>query len=119
MEFSKKLGDNLRSYRKKFGYSQDHLAKLLNVERSTISKFETGDREISIIHLNKMADLYGVELESLIEVDTAEYNVGLAYAFRKQGIGEEDLESIASFQKMIKNYLKMEKLLNENEVSAK
>lgn len=118
MELSEIIGANLKSYRNNFGYSQEQLANLLVVDRSTISKYETGEREISIIHLNKLADLYGIELESFMEEDSSKHNVGLAFAFRKQGGENEDLESIACFQKVVKNYLKMEKILKEYEGTA-
>ncbi len=118
MKPAKIIGNNLKNYRDRFGYSQADIAKLLGVERSTISKYESGEREISIVHLNKLSDLYGVEIEDLVAENHEEQNVGLAFVFRKQETEKEDLESIACFQKVVKNYMKMERILKENENTA-
>jgi transcriptional regulator with XRE-family HTH domain len=113
MELAKTLGNNLKCFREKLGYSQSDIAELLGVDRSTISKYELGEREISIINLNKLSDLYGIELEELIMENPVQQNVGLAFAFRKEGLDKEDLESIAGFQKIVKNYIKMDRLMTK------
>ena len=57
------VGDNLKSWRKKFGYTQDTLADYLGIKRENISFYETGEREIPVIHLEKLSDLFGIEPE--------------------------------------------------------
>jgi len=49
------IGKALRLIREKRGYSQDHLADLMNVSRSTISKIENGKFSISIDYLSKLS----------------------------------------------------------------
>ena len=66
MELSKVIGENLKEYRKGFGFSQDQVASFIGVDRSTISLYENAEREIPITHLEKLSDLYAVELEDLI-----------------------------------------------------
>jgi transcriptional regulator with XRE-family HTH domain len=112
MELSKIIGQNLKEYRKNFRYTQDNLAKLLGVDRSTVSHYENAEREISIVHLNKIADLFGIELEDLLESDKRSTTANLAFAFRSQGTTDEDIASIAAFQKVVKNYIKMQKIAN-------
>jgi transcriptional regulator with XRE-family HTH domain len=112
MELSKIIGQNLKEYRKSFGYTQDNLANFLGVDRSAISHYENAEREISIVHLNKIADLFGIELEELLESDKKNNTVNLAFAFRSQGTTDEDIASIAAFQKVVKNYIKMQKISN-------
>ena len=46
-----KLGDNIRIVREQRGYSQEHLAELMNVNRSTISKIENGKFGITVDYL--------------------------------------------------------------------
>ena len=36
-----KIGKKLRMLREKFGYTQQHMANILNVDRSTYSYYET------------------------------------------------------------------------------
>jgi transcriptional regulator with XRE-family HTH domain len=50
-----KVGKSLRLIREKRGYSQDYLANLMNVSRSTISKIENGKFSVSIDYLSKLS----------------------------------------------------------------
>lgn len=109
------IGKNIIDYRTKLGYTQDHIANFLGSERSTISKYENDEREISIINLNKLSDLFGIELEDLIEENEAKKTANLAFAFRSDGMVMEDMESIASFQKIVKKYLQMKGIQKGNE----
>lgn len=113
METGAIIGDNIKSYRLEFGYSQDFIANYLGVDRTTISKYETAEREISIVHLNGLADIFGIEIEDLIEPDASKKTANLAFAFRNEGIEEQDLKSIAAFQKVVKNYLKILQIEHE------
>lgn len=110
MELKEIIGNNLKDYRLKLGYNQEELAKYIGVERSSISHFENATREISLIHLNKLADLFGIEVDALLTHNSIEQNANLAFAFRSQGMEEEDLSSIAEFQKIVKNYIQIVKL---------
>jgi transcriptional regulator with XRE-family HTH domain len=50
-----KIGDSIREIREKRGYSQDELAEIMEVNRSTISKVENGKFSFSIDHLSKFS----------------------------------------------------------------
>ncbi len=49
------IGMSIRAFREKKGYSQDELAEIMEVHRSTISKVETGKFSITIDYLVKFA----------------------------------------------------------------
>lgn len=49
------VGKNIRILREKKGYSQDDLAEIMDIHRSTISKIETGKFAITIDYLVKFA----------------------------------------------------------------
>lgn len=110
MEIGEIIGANIASYRKKMGYTQDHIASFLGSDRSTVSKYETNEREVSIVNLEKLADLFGIELEDLLEENSVTKVAGLAFAFRSDGMNENDMTCIAQFQKIVKNYLKIKEL---------
>lgn len=112
MELGEIIGANIASYRKRVGYTQDHIATFLGTDRSTVSKYESNEREISIINLEKLANLFGIDLEDLLEENPAKLTAGLAFAFRSDGIDENDMLSIAAFQKVVKNYLRMKDISN-------
>lgn len=50
-----KIGDSIRLIREKRGYSQDQLAEIMDVNRSTISKIENGKFSFSIDYLSKFS----------------------------------------------------------------
>ena len=64
-----KLGENLFQARKKKGLSQEAVAEKLGVSRQTISKWETDETLQDIRQAKKLAVLYGLTLDELIEFD--------------------------------------------------
>jgi len=50
-EHREEIGRHIRDFREKKGYSQDELAEIMEVHRSTISKIETGKFSITIDYL--------------------------------------------------------------------
>ena len=63
------LGSNLSDARKKKGLSQEAVAEKLGVSRQTISKWETDETLPDIRQSKRMAQLYGVTLDELIDFD--------------------------------------------------
>lgn len=63
------LGENLFQARKKKGLSQEAVAEKLGVNRQTISKWETDETLPDIRQAKKLAVLYGLTLDELIEFD--------------------------------------------------
>lgn len=64
------LGNNLFEARKKSGLSQDKVAEKLGITRQTISKWETNETTPDIYQAKKLAKLYNLSLDELIEFDT-------------------------------------------------
>ncbi|MFT3680690.1 MAG: helix-turn-helix transcriptional regulator [Ferruginibacter sp.] len=60
------IGMSIRAFREKKGFSQDELAEIMEVHRSTISKVETGKFSITIDYLVKFAWYLDFEI-SVIE----------------------------------------------------
>ena len=63
------LGDHLMQARKKAGLSQEAIAEKLGVSRQTISKWETDETVPDIYQSKKLAKLYHLSLDELIEFD--------------------------------------------------
>ena len=63
------LGNSLFHARKKRGLSQEDVAQKLGVSRQTISKWETDETVPDIRQSKKMAVLYNVSLDELIDFD--------------------------------------------------
>lgn len=63
------LGENLFQARKKKGLSQEAVAEKLGVSRQTISKWENDETLPDIRQAKKLAVLYSLTLDELIEFD--------------------------------------------------
>lgn len=63
----KRLGRNVRTYRKLAGLSQEKLAELANLHRNYIGEVERGEKTISIDALTRIAKAVGVKLTDLVD----------------------------------------------------
>ena len=59
------IGKHIRTFREKKGFSQDELAEMMEVNRSTISKVQTGKFAITIDYLVKFAWYLDFEISVL------------------------------------------------------
>ena len=64
------LGNALYRARKKSGLSQEAVAEKLGVSRQTISKWDTDETLPDIRQAKRLAVLYGLSLDELIDFDT-------------------------------------------------
>jgi transcriptional regulator with XRE-family HTH domain len=108
--FNPILADNLKKLREKMGYTQEFVAKYLGTPREIISFYENGQRGVTAPHLEKLSDLYQVSTRSLKREPLNIEDLRLACAFRAEGIAEADVYTLAWFQKVVKNYLRIQKL---------
>lgn len=60
------LNQRLRSLREKCGFTQEQVAKTLNIDRSSYTYYETGKTEPSIASLIKLSNLFKVSIEDLL-----------------------------------------------------
>ena len=63
------LGESLLNARKSKGLTQEAAAEKLGVSRQTVSKWETGETLPDIRQSKRLAALYGVSLDELIDFD--------------------------------------------------
>lgn len=63
------LGKHLFDARKKSGLSQEETAEKLGVSRQTISKWELDETLPDICQSKRLAGLYGLSLDALVEFD--------------------------------------------------
>jgi len=115
MESNAVIGKNVKAYRDKLHYTQDTIANYLGIKRETVSYYENGHREIDLNKLEKLADLFNVELNDLISENHSIPEFDLAIAFRSEGLDESDLIKIIEFQKIIRNFGKMQAILKKDD----
>lgn len=93
------LGRNVKFFRERMALKQEDLADYLGIKKETISRYENG-RNIPLDKLEKLSDLFGVDLYDLFENDKSKK------AFKIDELSPKDLKAIAKFRRIIKNYIK-------------
>ncbi len=63
MDLKKYIGNQIKSFRKSAGFTQDELAKRLNTTKQTISRYEKGDRKANQDMLFELCDIFGVSID--------------------------------------------------------
>ena len=58
--------ENIRKLRIDRGYTQDQIAKLLDIKQNTYSQYEVGTLNYPVDALIKLADFYGVSVDYLL-----------------------------------------------------
>ena len=104
------IGENLKKIRESSGFTQEQVAKSVGIERSTYSNYEGGVREVPYTILENISNLFGCEPYILFEDNIQTDNEILATAFRISDLEENDLKEIANFKDIVKSYLKMERI---------
>ena len=65
------LNEKLRTLREKCGFTQEQVARVLNVDRSSYTYYETGKTEPSIASLIKLANMFKVGVNDLLDSGSA------------------------------------------------
>lgn len=63
------LGSRLRYYRKKNNFTQETVSQLVGVSRTAISGYERGSTEPELATLRKLASLYKVSADTLLDIE--------------------------------------------------
>lgn len=108
-------GATIKLFREKMGYSQETVATFLGIKREMISYFETGARSPNLTQLEKLSDLFGIDLDVFFTEDIKEVELDCSLAFRADNLRDLDLKSIMAFRKIIKNYRRITNLEKDND----
>jgi transcriptional regulator with XRE-family HTH domain len=97
------IGKKIREARESAGLSQKDLAEKLGYETSTaISYMEAGERKVSVVDLEKIAELLGRDLQFFLGQESKALDVRVA--LRAQGIeNDKDHAAIMRIVEMAKN----------------
>lgn len=102
---------NIKRMREASDFTQEQVSDFLGIKRSTYSNYETGDRELPLSIMEKLADLYGCDAYLMYEENADVVENMLATAFRVDNLTPGDMAQVADFKKIVKNSLMMDNLL--------
>ena len=104
------LGERLKELRTKSGYTQADISSLLGVDQSLISKYESGERQVSVDTLEKLGDLYCCDLVHTPPVVSPDIHV----AFRADSVNASNMKAIQAVNRVVLNSVFMADLLKED-----
>lgn len=107
------IAKNIKLLRQASNYTQENVASFLGIGRSAYSNYESGDRELPLSCMEKLADLYGCDAYMLYEENESVIEDMLATAFRVDNLSPADMEQIAAFKRVVKNSLMMDTMLSK------
>ena len=107
------IAKNIKLLRQASNYTQENVASFLGIGRSAYSNYESGDRELPLSCIEKLADLYGCDAYMLYEENESVIEDMLATAFRVDNLSPADMEQIAAFKRVVKNSLMMDTMLSK------
>lgn len=93
----------LRKYRLKYGMTQEQLAEAVGISKSTISMYENGQREPDFETIEAFADIFNVNLATLVEGDQANNRAALRVPVLGRvpaGIPLEAIEDIIDYEEL-------------------
>ena len=67
-KFYTNLGSRIKKVRLELGYSQDQLAKELDLDRVTISKIENGERKLKAEEVVHLSRFFNVDSDVLLDL---------------------------------------------------
>ena len=107
------IAKNIKLMRQASNYTQEDIASFLGIGRSAYSNYESGDRELPLSCMEKLADLYGCDAYMLYEENESVIEDMLATAFRVDNLSPADMEQIAAFKRVVRNSLMMDTMLSK------
>ena len=109
---SRTIGERLRTARTAAGFTQEQVARFLDVKRETISYVETGARPATTLMLRRLAGLYGYRFSYFVD-EAADRTPRVAMAFRVPDLGTADMPILAQAKRIASNLDSLYELLGE------
>jgi len=65
----KQIGQRIAELRKLKGFSQEDLAKSVNISRPSLTQIELGNRSVDVFELQRLSQVLGFSLDDFMSVD--------------------------------------------------
>lgn len=109
MSTTSDIGSRIKRLREDSNISQTQIATYLGIDQSMVSKIENGERNPNIELIDKLSVLFGCLIDSIEAEEKC--NTSLEIAFRASIINNDDLEAIASINRIALNLREMKNIL--------
>lgn len=107
---------NVKKYILYNGYNIEEVAKFLEIEKvEFFNSYMKGKKNFNPIHLHKLANLFAIEVNDLIEYKKPIYVVKYKDKKAFKLITAKDMKAISGFQKIVNNYIKLDNMIKTAE----
>lgn len=93
--------NRIKELRKQAGLTQKQIGGFLSIDQSMVAKLESGERKMTTVQLSKLANLFSCSEDYLL--GTSSKSEEMNFAFRIDRMGSEELEVVASINKIAGN----------------
>ncbi|MEZ0481707.1 helix-turn-helix domain-containing protein [Planococcus sp. SSTMD024] len=102
----KQLSKKIKDLREARGLSPEELADRLGFAKSTVWAYESGKKQVSVVHLERLADFFEISVDSFLDRNDRTINVDLqntnflneyTVMLDDQPLNEAELAEAASF----------------------
>ena len=110
-----KLGEKIKQLRKSKGISQEELASMLKINRNYLSRIETGKSEPTSSILKNIAEIFSVDLNSLLDITNEDKNTDkIKYIVENcKFLHDKDLDFIVRIMSVMREeYVKINTKIN-------
>lgn len=112
---SLQLGEKLKDIRKELSFSQDFVAKELEITRQAVIAIEAGKRKIDSFELFKLADLYNVSASDLLteqasDVFVSNFQEAVTHLRKNNLLNDEEKKALFEFKKICDDYESLKNL---------
>ncbi|WP_412969844.1 helix-turn-helix transcriptional regulator [Fredinandcohnia sp. 179-A 10B2 NHS] len=90
------MANNIKFYRNQYKWSQVEVSNRLNVSRSNVSKWESGDMTPSLVDLLHLCQLFHINLDQLVGVKYSSTE-HLDYSLEDQHMAPTDLPDVIDY----------------------
>lgn len=101
------IANHLKKLRKAISLTKEQLANMLNISRSAYANYESGIREMTLKEMEKAADIFGIDLYSLISEDENAVNNVIDCNLKVDGLSPQDIKEVVAFKRIARNYLRL------------
>jgi len=95
------LGERLRQIRKKHGYTQQNVADVIGVDRTTYTVYEIGPSTPSVSTLYKLSRLYNVSVDYLMGVENEKHYHETVQTLNSTPLYQEEVPKLDKQEKLM------------------
>lgn len=117
MDLKKYIGNQIKTFRKSAGFTQDELAKRLNTTKQTISRYEKGERKANQDMLFELCDIFGVSIDDFFPPQKDSSSPTFSIQTIYDELNPPRQVKVLNYAKRQLNEQKNEEETKENEVS--